>query len=197
MDNENSNTYLIMGLGNPGNKYDDTRHNVGFMVLNEIAKQLNVNFSRVKSQAIVTQGQLGHKRIMLAKPQTYMNLSGQAVAALSRFHKIPLGQILIVYDDADLEFERIRMRPEGGSAGQKGVKSIIQHLGTQEFPRLRVGIGRPPGRMRTPDYVLQKFSKQQSEFLPFVIDRAAKAALFFVENGMEDAMNEFNQKPVK
>ena len=185
--------YLIAGLGNPGQEYRETRHNVGFMAVSEIAKQLGIEFTRVQNKALITKGNYQNKRIILVKPQTFMNLSGQAIGALTRFYKVPHKNILILYDDADLAFETIRLRPEGGSSGQKGMKSIIQVLGTQEFPRLRIGIDRPPGRMRTPDYVLQDFSKSQKETLPWVLNRAAEAALLFAAEGINSAMNKYNQ----
>lgn len=190
-----SSYYLITGLGNPGREYEGNRHNVGFMVLNEIAKKLGVTFSRVEHRALIAKTQYQDRRILLAKPQTFMNLSGQAVGGLSRFYKVPLAQILIIYDDVDLDYEAVRLRPSGGTAGQKGMKSITEVLGTQEFPRLRVGIGRPPGRMKTPDYVLQNFSKQQQESLPFILSRATEAGLKFVTDGVASVMNEYNQKP--
>ncbi|KAA3648817.1 MAG: aminoacyl-tRNA hydrolase [Chloroflexi bacterium] len=189
---EAENTYLIAGLGNPGKEYQDNRHNVGFMVASKLAEKLGENFSRMQSNAMIAKAQHKDLRIILAKPRTFMNNSGQAVAALVRFYKVPQHNILIIYDEADLPYETLRLRPEGRSAGQKGMKSVLQHLGTQEIARLRVGVGRPPGRMSTPDYVLQDFSKQQKETLPFVIDHAAEAALAFIEEGIETAMNQYN-----
>lgn len=192
---EYENVYLIVGLGNPGREHAHNRHNVGFMVVDRIAGLLGVEFTRMQSKALVTKGSYQGQRVILAKPRTFMNLSGQAVGPLLRFYKLPVERLLVIFDDADLDYEVIRLRPEGGSSGQKGMKSIIQTLGTQAFPRLRVGIGRPPGRMKTPDYVLQDFSKVQQFALPFLLDRAAQAALSFVAEGIEAAMNEFNQKP--
>jgi len=185
-------TYLIAGLGNPGREYENNRHNIGFMVADRIARELGVEFSRVQNNALVTKGSPAGKTVVLVKPRTYMNESGRAVSALQRFYKIPLENLLVVFDDVDLPFETIRLRSEGGSSGQKGMKSVIQHLGTQGFARLRVGIDRPPGRMETPDYVLQDFSTSQRETLPWVLDRATKAALAYVAEGIVAAMNEFN-----
>ncbi|MBI3160400.1 MAG: aminoacyl-tRNA hydrolase [Chloroflexi bacterium] len=185
--------YLIVGLGNPGLKYQNNRHNVGFMVLDEIARRQGAAFTRVESRALVTKTDYRGRRLVLAKPRTYMNLSGQAVGGLARFYKIPLERLLVVYDEVDLPFEAIRARREGGSAGHNGMKSIIEHLATQEFPRLRIGIDRPPGKMATPNYVLQDFSREQLQVLPSVLERAAEAALLFVTDGIEAAMNRFNQ----
>jgi PTH1 family peptidyl-tRNA hydrolase len=184
--------YLIVGLGNPGPQYRYNRHNIGFMLADRLAERLGVKFSRLESKALVTKGAHQGRRIVLAKPQTFMNLSGQAVGALVRFYKVPLSHLLIAYDDVDLPLGTLRLRPGGGSAGQKGMASIIERLGTQDFPRLRLGIGRPPGRMDAADYVLQDFSAAEKELLGPVLDRAAEAALVFVVEGLEAAMNRYN-----
>ena len=135
--NQNSSTYLIAGLGNPGREYKASRHNIGFMLLDQLAGRLDTSFSRVESRALVCKAKYDARSIILAKPQTYMNLSGQAVGALFKFYKIPLKNLMIVYDDVDLPFGKLRIRPAGGSAGQKGIQSIIDRLGTKDFPRLR------------------------------------------------------------
>jgi PTH1 family peptidyl-tRNA hydrolase len=192
---ETSNVFLIAGLGNPGRTYKNSRHNIGFMVLDELAKRLDLEFSRMQAKAMVTRGEHDGKRVILAKPRTFMNLSGQSVGSLARFYKVPFENLLIIFDDADLSLETLRLRPEGGSSGQRGMKSIIQQLGTQDIPRLRVGISRPPGKMSTPSYVLQDFSKEEQEILPFVLDRAVDAVLKYIAEGIDPAMNEYNQKP--
>lgn len=130
--------------------------------------------------------------MILVKPQTYMNLSGQAVASLLRFYKIPLGNMLIIHDDLDLPFETLRLRPEGGSAGQKGLGSIIEKLGTEAFPRLRIGIGRPAGQMDSADFVLEDFPPAELQVLPQLLDRAAQAVLTFILSGIVTAMNQYN-----
>lgn len=185
-------TYLIVGLGNPGREYRGSRHNVGFMLLDRLAGGLGVSFSRVESRALVTKAEHLGNRLILVKPQTYMNLSGQAVSSLLRFYKVPLERLMVVYDDVDLPLGTLRLRPGGGSAGHKGVQSIIEKLGTQEFPRLRAGVNRPPGRMEAADYVLQDFSKDESELLQEVLSRATQAVLTFVSEGIVVAMNQFN-----
>ncbi len=187
--------YLIVGLGNPGRQYRTNRHNVGFLLLDALANRLDTSFSRLESKALVTRAEYNSSRVILAKPQTYMNLSGQAVGALVRFYKIPTGNLLVAYDEVDLPFGSLRIRPTGGSAGHKGMAAIIERLGTQEFPRLRIGIGRPPGRMEAADYVLQDFSKDEKEELASILDRAADAVLTFVSQGVEAAMNKFNAAP--
>jgi PTH1 family peptidyl-tRNA hydrolase len=185
-------THLIIGLGNPGREYHRSRHNIGFMVVDQLAERLGVAFSRMESKSLVTKADLNGRRVILAKPLTYMNLSGQAVKSLARFYKIPLDELLVVCDDIDLPFGTLRLRPNGGSAGQKGMQSIIDSLGTQEFPRLRLGINRPPGRKDAADYVLQDFTKDEVDYLPAILDRAVEAVLVFVQEGLTEAMNEFN-----
>jgi PTH1 family peptidyl-tRNA hydrolase len=185
-------TYLIVGLGNPGRQYRDNRHNVGFMLLDRLAKRLEVDFSRLETKALVTKANYQGARLILAKPQTYMNLSGQAVSSLQRFYKTPLESLLVAYDDVDLELGTLRIRPAGGSAGQKGMKSIIESLGTQEIPRLRLGVGRPPGRISAADYVLQDFSPDELELLEPTLGRGVEAILAFVSEGLEIAMNRYN-----
>lgn len=188
--------YLIIGLGNPGRQYQNTRHNVGFMIIDRLAGRLGVSFSRLESKALVTKGDYQDDRLVLAKPQTFMNLSGQAVGALVKFYKVPLEQILVVYDDADLPLGTLRMRPGGGSSGQKGMASILERLGTQDVPRLRFGIGRPPGRMPASAYVLQDFGKDELEILPGLLDRSVDAVLAFVREGLDAAMNQYNGQGV-
>ncbi|MCJ7734093.1 MAG: aminoacyl-tRNA hydrolase [Anaerolineales bacterium] len=189
-----SKPYLIVGLGNPGREYRGNRHNVGFMVLDQLAEKLETSFSKLKMNALTTAVRYGNQRLILVKPQTFMNLSGQAVSSFLRFYKLPLENLLVVYDDVDLPFETLRLRPDGGDAGQKGVRSIIQQLGTDEFPRLRVGIDRPPGRTPVSDYVLQDFSKTEKDTLTFVLDQAVLAALHFVDHGLNSAMTRYNQQ---
>lgn len=183
---------LITGLGNPGRQYAGNRHNVGFMVVSRLADKLGETFNRVESNALVAKAAYHGMRLILAKPQTYMNGSGNAVRSLLRFYKIPQSQLLVVFDDVDLPLETLRLRAEGGSGGQKGMQSIIEQLGSEAFPRLRVGIGRPPGRMDAADYVLQNFSKSEQELLDLTLNRAVEAILTFVTDGLDKAMNHYN-----
>ena len=187
-----SEQYLIIGLGNPGRHYHNNRHNIGFMVVDRLARRLGTSFARLESKALVTKVEYQDRRLVVAKPQTFMNLSGVAVGSLVRFYKIPLGNLFIVYDDVDLPFGSLRIRPAGGSAGQKGIDSIIERLGTQDFPRLRLGINQPPGRMEAADYVLQNFSNQEEQALTEILDRAVDAVLVFVVSGLVAAMNQYN-----
>jgi PTH1 family peptidyl-tRNA hydrolase len=184
--------YLIAGLGNPGGQYRQTRHNVGFMALDRLAERLEVKFSRLENKALVAKADHQGNRVILAKPHTYMNLSGQSIGALLRFYKVPHSNFLVCYDDVDLPLGTIRLRPGGGSAGQKGMVSIIERIGTEEFPRLRLGIGRPPGRMDAAAYVLQDFSAAEKEILPEALERAVDAILLFISESLEAAMNRYN-----
>ena len=185
-------SYLLIGLGNPGREYRDSRHNVGFMLIDRVAVRLNARGMKVQSKAIVMTAMYEDRKLILAKPQTYMNLSGQSVQGLIHFYKLPLTNVLIAHDDLDIPFGTIRIRPGGGPGGQRGMASTIEQLGTQDFPRLRIGIGRPPGRMDPSAYVLQGFSRDEMKFLSEILDHAADAALEFVVGGLDKAMNKYN-----
>ena len=184
--------FLIVGLGNPGREYRETRHNIGFLLMDRLAVNLNARFTRLQSKALVASTTYQERKIILAKPQTFMNLSGKSVQGLIHFYKLPFTNILIAHDDLDLPPGIIRIRPDGGSAGQKGMTSILERLGTDEFPRLRLGVGRPPGQMQPPDYVLQEFSNGERTLISETLDRAMEAALTFVTEGLNAAMNKYN-----
>jgi len=182
---------LIVGLGNPGRKYARNRHNVGFMIIDRLAQQHNLNFARQKGKAKIAQGNIGGRRVTLAKPLTYMNLSGESVSKLARFFKIPPERLLVIRDDLDLPLAHLRLRPGGGSGGHKGMKSIIEQLGTQSFPRLRIGIGRPLHGDPV-DFVLQDFSAEEWIDIDRSIDRAVEAIEHWLAHGIDAAMNVFN-----
>ncbi len=184
--------FLIAGLGNPGRKFERNRHNVGFMLLNRLASKLGESFTQVESKALVAKASYLGERVILIKPQTYMNDSGKAVSSLVHFYKVPLENLLVAYDDVDLPLEMLRLRPMGGSAGQKGMQSIIERLGTDAFPRLRIGTGRPPGRKDAADYVLQDFPADETDLVIETLDRAVEAVLTFMQYGLERAMNSYN-----
>lgn len=188
----NESLFLIVGLGNPGREYRDTRHNIGFMVLDRLAIRLDARFTRLQAKALVAPAQAGETRLLLAKPQTFMNLSGQAVRGLVRFYKIPPEQVLVIHDDLDLPVGALRLRMDGGAAGHKGILSIVAELGTEQFARLRVGIGRPPGQMDAADYVLQPLSTPELLAFSDILERAAAAALTWAQEGLTTAMNRFN-----
>ena len=187
------NSYLLIGLGNPGREYRGSRHNIGFRLIDRLCVRLNAGGMNLRSKSLIIKTEVEGRPLILAKPQTYMNLSGSAVQGLLHFYKIPFDHLLVAHDDLDLPFGSLRIRPGGGPGGQRGMVSTIERLGTRDFPRLRMGIGRPPGRMDPKDYVLQDFSQEQEEFLPVILDRAAEAALEFVINGLNAAMNKHNK----
>jgi peptidyl-tRNA hydrolase, PTH1 family len=184
--------YLIAGFGNPGREYRNTRHNVGFRLIDSVVSEFNTKLTKVQFKAMTGTIELDNARIILAKPQTFMNLSGQAVAALMRFYKIPLDKVLVAHDDIDLPLGTIRIRPGGGSGGQKGLASTIEKLGTQDFPRMRIGIGRPSGSQEAAGYVLQEFSNSDEKVLQDVLPQAVEAIKVFVADGLEAAMTRYN-----
>lgn len=184
--------YLIAGLGNPGREYRDNRHNVGFHVIDHFAERYGLAFSKMQNDAFVASGTAAGRRVILAKPQTYMNRSGGPVSALQRFYKLPVEHILVIYDDLDLPTGTIRLRPEGGSGGHNGMKDVITRLNSREFPRLRVGIGRPPGRMEPTDYVLQSFSDDEQIVIAEAVGQAADAIETWLRDGVTLAMSRHN-----
>ncbi|MCB9452294.1 MAG: aminoacyl-tRNA hydrolase [Anaerolineaceae bacterium] len=184
--------YLIVGLGNPGKEYENTRHNVGFQVVDELARRYGLTFGKKERKAVVASGVMQGRKVILAKPQTYMNLSGESVRALVDFYKVEIEHIIIVSDDLDIPLGTLRLRKEGSAGGQRGLKSIIQHLGTQNFSRLRFGIGRPPGRMDPKDYVLQAFKGDDAILAAEVADHAADAVETWLTSGIDLAMSRHN-----
>lgn len=182
---------LIVGLGNPGRAYKSHRHNVGFMALDRLAERQGIDLERVQQKAIVGRGRIAGVPVILAKPQTFMNLSGDAVGPLARFYKVPLDDLLVIYDELDLPLGTVRLRERGGSGGHNGMKSIIQRLG-EGFPRLRLGIGRPPGRMESAAYVLQDFAADELPLADDMLDRAITAIETFVADGVQLAMSRHN-----
>jgi PTH1 family peptidyl-tRNA hydrolase len=183
-------------LGNPGREYAQTRHNVGFQIVTRLAEKHGLSFSRMQNEALVATGRIGDVRVVLAKPQTWMNESGRAVGPLARFYKVELARLLVIYDDLDIPAGTIRLRSEGGSGGHKGMRSIIERLGTQDFPRLRVGIGRPPGRMDPVDYVLLPFARGEESLMDMTRERAIEAIECFLAEGIMAAMTSFNAQPL-
>jgi peptidyl-tRNA hydrolase, PTH1 family len=184
--------WLIAGLGNPGSQYAGNRHNLGFMVADEIAARMGAKFKRDRSRAQVVTGQLAGHPVVVGKPQGYMNLSGGPVAALRTFYKIPPERILVIHDELDLPFETIRLKTGGGDNGHNGLRSVTASLGTREYHRERVGIGRPPGRMDPADFVLRDFSSSEKAELPLIVDRAADMVEALLSHGMAAAQNEFH-----
>jgi PTH1 family peptidyl-tRNA hydrolase len=185
--------FLIVGLGNPGREFRLNRHNAGFILLDRLVEKHGlIGFSKRQGKALITSGSLGGAPVVLAKPQTFMNLSGEAVGPLVRFYDLPLERLLVCLDDIDLPLGTLRLRAEGRSAGQNGLQSIIQNLGTESFPRLRMGVGRPSGSKAAAGYVLKDFRGEDLELFNVVLDRAADAVETFVREGLVTAMNRFN-----
>lgn len=184
--------FLVVGLGNPGREYRESRHNVGFMAVDRLAKSFDITLDRMQSKALIGSTAFAGNRLVLAKPQTYMNLSGQAVGGLLHFYKAPIENLIVLHDDIDLPFGWLRIRPGGGSAGQRGIASIIQQLGTKQFARIRIGIGRPPGQKAAADYVLQDFHEDEHDVLESILKTAGDAIRIFVQEGLTKAMNLFN-----
>lgn len=191
-----SNTpYLIVGLGNPGPKYAATRHNAGFMVVDELARRHGLRFSSKQANAEVARGDIGGVRVIIAKPLTYMNNSGRAVSQLAHFYKIPPTHVLAVYDDIALPLGTLRIREKGSAGGHNGITSLIQHLGTQGFPRLRVGVDRPVVVQHSQiDWVLGRFSKDEQKVMDETIPRAAEAIEAILREGIHKAMNIYNTR---
>ena len=183
---------MIVGLGNPGSKYENTRHNMGFRVADEIARRMSVRIEAKERKALTADGSFLNRRVLLVKPQTYMNLSGEAVRALIDFYKIDDNHLIIAYDDLDLPLGTIRLRKTGSAGGQKGMVSILQHLGHQDIARVRVGIDRPPGRLPVEDYVLRPFSGDDEITARIMVDRAADAIETWLTEGIEIAMTRHN-----
>lgn len=185
--------YLVVGLGNPGPEYANTRHNVGFMCADALARTHGLEFARRKqSKARVADGMIAKQRVLVAKPYTYMNLSGTSVQGLASFYQIPPARILIIFDDLDVPFGTLRIRPKGGSSGQKGMKDIITRLGTQNFPRIRFGIGRPPGQMDPAAYVLRRFNADEQRIIEDTVARVLQAIELWLTSGIEQSMNRYN-----
>jgi peptidyl-tRNA hydrolase, PTH1 family len=184
--------WLIAGLGNPGDEYAGNRHNCGFMVADVLAARMGARFKRDRSRARVADGRLAGFPVTLAKPQSFMNLSGGPVASLRTFYKIPPERIVVVHDELDIPFGAIRLKQGGGDNGHNGLRSVTAALGTRDYLRVRVGIGRPPGRMDPADFVLHDFSAAERKVLPDVLERAADAVEALLRQGLAATQNEFH-----
>ncbi|HZD09857.1 MAG TPA: aminoacyl-tRNA hydrolase [Candidatus Binatia bacterium] len=189
--NDSEGRILLVGLGNPGREHRGNRHNVGFMLIDRFASRYGIALGRVQNKAIIGDGRVGERPVILAKPQTYMNHSGDAVGPLARYYRIPAQSVLVAYDDIDLAPGMIRLRQKGGSGGHNGMKSIIQHLG-EDFPRLRLGIGRPSGKMPPAAYVLQDFGNDEEPLLDAMLDEALDAVETYLRDGIDLAMSRHN-----
>ena len=194
-----SDFWLIAGLGNPGSKYEGTRHNMGFMAADLLAERWSVNFSDHKGLAMLGKGVMNlsgrNVKFFLAKPLTYMNESGNALASISAYYQIEPDHIVVIHDDMDLDFGRIKVKAGGSAGGHNGIKSLIAHMGTQEFPRLRFGIGQPRGKGEMIGHVLGKFRPEERELLDVTLGKAEDAVLYTMEHGITRAGNIFNAVP--
>jgi len=186
--------HLVLGLGNPGRRYERTRHNAGFLVVDRLAERQGTSIVRAQLGALVESVRLGDHPVVLAKPQSFMNLSGQPAASLRGWYKVANEDVVVVHDEVDLPFGDVRVKKGGGSGGHNGLKDLVEKLGTSDFVRVRVGIGRPPAGWDTADYVLSGFSPDEESALPDVVDRAADAVVLVVERGLSAAMNETNRR---
>lgn len=185
---------LIVGLGNPSKEYEGTRHNIGFMAIDSISEEYHIAVDTLKHKALIGKGAIEGQKVILAKPVTYMNLSGEAVRAIADYYKIPAEDIIIIYDDTTLDVGRMRIRKKGSAGGHNGIKSIIAHLGTTEFPRIKVGIGAKKEGQDLAEHVLGRFSKEDRETLKEVLENVKKAAGLMLWDDIEEAMNQYNRK---
>jgi peptidyl-tRNA hydrolase, PTH1 family len=185
--------YLVAGLGNPGERYSRSRHNVGFLVVDQIARSFNIPVEKKKFDSLYAECRLGKERLILVKPQTFMNLSGTSVRQWVAFYRLPLENMIMIHDDLDVELGRIKLVHGGGSGGHKGIESTVQELGTVDFPRLKVGIGRPRYGEAVEDFVLSPFYSDQRELMESIINKAAQAAEVWAREGISNAMNVFNR----
>lgn len=184
--------YIIAGLGNPGKQYEGTRHNAGFMTIDVLADRYNIEIKERAHKALIGKGVIEGQRVLLLKPQTYMNLSGESVRAAMDFYKEDLENFFVIFDDISLEPGQLRIRKKGSAGGHNGIKSIISHLGTQEFARIKVGVGEKPSQMDLADYVLGHFSKGEKELMEQAYKDGAAAAVSIMTEGLDGAMNHYN-----
>lgn len=184
--------YLIVGLGNPEQDYSKTRHNMGFDTVNKIATQYGITINKKKFDSLYGEGIIEHQKVILLKPQTYMNLSGKAIAQVVNFYKIPMDHICIIYDDMDIDIGKIKIRKKGSSGSHNGMKSVVQELQTEEFARIRVGIGKPKLKEDMINYVIGAIPEEESKVLEEGTSQAAKAMIEILKNGIDMAMNKFN-----
>ena len=190
----------MIGLGNPGSKYEFTRHNIGFRIIDSLARDMGIEFNKVKSYySLISRGMINNHKVMLVKPQTFMNLSGRAVNRVVSYYKIPLQDLLIVYDDLNLELGQVRIRKKGSSGGHKGIESIMQYLNSEDIPRLRIGIGNPSVSYNfdCASYVLSNFNIDEEDKIAEVIQLSTEAIKTIIEDGFEKAMRKYNRKLIE
>lgn len=185
---------LVVGLGNPTARYDKTRHNVGFEVIDALADKYNITLDTMKHKGMYGKGKIDGQSVILLKPMTFMNLSGESVALVSGYYKVAPEDIIVIYDDINLDVGRLRIREKGSAGGHNGMKNIIAHLGTEEFPRLRIGVGMKPPKMDLADYVLSHFSEEEQALMNQGYDKACEALKLLLLDDIPQAMNQYNGK---
>lgn len=184
--------YVIVGLGNPGKQYEHTRHNVGFDVIDILAKEYGISVTKIKHKALIGEGRVGSEKVILVKPQTYMNLSGETLIDIYNYYKVDSNNIVVIYDDIDLEVGKIRIRKKGSGGTHNGMKSILKCLGTNEFPRVRIGVSKPRQGQDLADFVLSRFRKEEADDIQDGLEKAAKAVDFMIRENLDLAMNKYN-----
>lgn len=189
--------FVVAGLGNPGREYAETKHNVGFMVIDRLAEKYNISVTKFKNKALIGDGTIAGRRVLLVKPQTFMNLSGESIREIVNFYKIPQDRFVVIFDDTSLPEGQIRLREKGSHGGHNGIRNIIQQMGTDVFWRIKVGIGEKPSGWDLADYVLAKFDKDALPLMESGMDKAVQAVELILSRGMQDAMNRMNQRPKK
>ena len=184
--------YIIIRLGNPGKKYEHTRHNAGFDAIDKLAEKYNIKMDKLKHKALIGEGRIGTEKVVLVKPQTYMNLSGESIVSICQFYKPEFDKVIVMYDDIDLDVGKLRIRKKGSAGSHNGMKSIIKCIGTQEFPRIRIGVSKPPEGWDLADFVLSRFPKEQQGDLEESFERAVLTVEEIIDSGIESAMNKYN-----
>lgn len=186
------NFFIIVGLGNPGRKYEGTRHNMGFDTIDKLAKEYSIKVNKNKFKALYGEGRMGTTKVILVKPQTFMNLSGESVRDIVEWYKVPLSNLILIFDDIDIGLGEVRIKRKGSAGSHNGMKSVIYQLADDEFPRVKIGVGAAPTEMDLADYVMSHFSRADRKIIDESIDRAAKAVQMIVDGDIDEAMNEFN-----
>ena len=184
--------YVVVGLGNPGKQYENTRHNVGFNVIDILAKEYDISVSKIKHKALIGEGRVGSEKVLLVKPQTYMNLSGETLIDIYNYYKVDMDNIIVIYDDIDLDVGKIRIRKKGSGGTHNGMRSIIKCLGANDFPRVRVGVSKPKPGQDLADFVLSRFRKEENNDVELGLEKAAKAVDVMIKDNVDLAMNKYN-----
>ena len=184
--------FVILGIGNPGKQYESTKHNIGFISLDYLAASLGITINKIKHKALIGEGTLAGEKVLLVKPQTFVNISGESIRSIMDFYKLAPEQLIVIYDDATIDCGRIRIRPKGSDGGHNGIKSIIYHLQSDNFPRIKLGVGTPPPHYDLADWVLAKFTDEEIKIMSRAVDKVPDMVTEIIKNGPQSAMNRFN-----